>query len=139
MTNKGNDYVWHRDARSPGKILALVITWGFLIFAISASAAWWLYPPLIFAAAGMTIIVSTTRASGMEITDSVLVFHTPSESRRIQLSGIDRVLVQKWTDAPDVTIVLTNGETLDLPAIARPPTATLTEEFMKRGVIVRVV
>lgn len=65
---------------------------------------------------------------------TVSAWHHP---RDIPLAEIDHIRVRHWTEDSDITIVLRNGDEIDVGAGDLPPIPVLEDVMIARGVPVR--
>jgi hypothetical protein len=137
MTETGFTYQEH--SRRPATILALVLSFAFLGFAIYASAPWYTYVPVLIGAAMSAWMVTFDRVSGCQLNDKELTLYVQDQRQTFPIDTISSVTITNWGDsAPSVRLNLVDRKPVDVASYCVGSVSDLTAALEARAVPVKV-
>ncbi|WP_066483667.1 MULTISPECIES: hypothetical protein [unclassified Sphingomonas] len=131
------DFRFRRNGRSPLAGIALVASLGAIALTAATRAPWFLYLPMVAAAAEALRMLIVNPVTGIDIDAAGLALIDRRSRQTIRLATIDHVALTRWTDGVDVTLVLRDARRIAVSSRLLPESAVLRRELERRGVPVR--
>lgn len=132
-----NAYSFARSSRSRGAFLVFCLCLGFIALGLSFAAPWYVFLPVGFAAAECLLRLVRNVPYGLRIDAGGLSVREGARVRDFARADIDHVRVIDWSDSTDIGVVMTDGTSHPLPAMACPASSVLIAELARRNIAVR--
>lgn len=129
------DYVYHEQSRRPIVFLATAIGGAMIALGTWHGAPWWTLAPVLIGVSMSLWMLVFNRRSGMELSGPEMLLYNGTWRRSLRADQIVSARIVHWSEgAPSVSIDLTGGERLDIPAMCIGSAAELSAAFTSRSI-----
>jgi hypothetical protein len=128
-------YRYRSQGRSALNLGVFAVAAGLLGLAVHRDAPVVVLLPMGLAAAGMACLVLFNPRAGLEIDREAVTLWQGARRRRIAIADISHAHAEHWSGRDDVTLHLTGGGKVDIPARCRPGLRPLAQAFAAAGII----
>lgn len=135
----GDDFTFHRQARSPRLAVLLAGIWAVLLyFYLALDAALWIVGILGLCTLPALADLIRNPSSGLTLSDAALSWHSGRRHADLALEEIDHMRLDTRLDfSVRATAVLCSGRKIRLPFEATPPHQAFEKALEARGIKTR--